>query len=134
MFEMVIGWPVKLKPLNTSLLEKCPYLEVFWSVFSRIPTEYRKMLRVSPYSVWKRENTEQKNSEYRHFSCNASVSLWSTTFYAAVKIILICEAHPSKKFALSPKFVELLVTKIPQLLQKQGKTKQSKLRLCLTMF
>ena len=45
-----------------ALHEKCPYSEFFWPVFFRIWTEY------SPYSVRMRENTDQKNSEYGHFS------------------------------------------------------------------
>ena len=32
----------------------------FWSVFFRIRTEYGEILRISPYSVWMRENTDQK--------------------------------------------------------------------------
>ena len=32
----------------------------FWSVFSGIRTEYREILRISPYSVRLRENTDQK--------------------------------------------------------------------------
>ena len=32
----------------------------FWSIFSRIQTEYGEMLRISPYSVQMRENTGQK--------------------------------------------------------------------------
>ena len=39
------------------LREKCLYSEFFWSVFSCIL-----------YSVQMRENTDQKNSEYGHFS------------------------------------------------------------------
>ena len=41
--------------------EKCPNTEVFCSVFSRIRTKYGEILRISPYSVRIRENTEQKN-------------------------------------------------------------------------
>ena len=37
--------------------EKCPYPEFFWSVFSRIWTEYEEIIRISSYSVWLRENT-----------------------------------------------------------------------------
>ena len=48
--------------------EKCPPWELFWSVFSRIRTEYRKIQSISPYSVWMREDTDQNNSKYRHFS------------------------------------------------------------------
>ena len=33
---------------------------LFWSVFSRIRTEYGEILRTSPYSVRMRENTDQK--------------------------------------------------------------------------
>ena len=47
--------------------EKCPYSELFWSVFSHIWTEYVEILRISPYSVRLRENTDQNNSEYGHF-------------------------------------------------------------------
>ena len=32
----------------------------FWSVFSRIRTEYGEILRISPYSVRMQENTDQK--------------------------------------------------------------------------
>ena len=50
-----------------ALYEKCLYSEFFWSVSSRIRTEYEAMLRISPYSVWMRENLDQENSEYRQF-------------------------------------------------------------------
>ena len=53
--------------LHWSLREKCTYSEFFWSVFSRIRTEYREALRISPYSVQMRENTDQKNPKYGHF-------------------------------------------------------------------
>ena len=53
--------------LRSTLREKCPYSELFWSVFSRIRTEYGEMLRISPYSVRMRKNTDQNNSEYGHF-------------------------------------------------------------------
>ena len=48
--------------------KKCSYSEFLWSVFSRIRTEYGHLLRQSPFSVQMRENTNQKNSEYGHFS------------------------------------------------------------------
>ena len=46
--------------------KKCRYLESFWSAISCIQTEHRDLLCKSPYSVRMRENTDQKNSEYRH--------------------------------------------------------------------
>ena len=51
-----------------SLREKCPYSGFFWSVFSRIWTKYGDIRSISPYSVQMRENTDQKNPEYGHFS------------------------------------------------------------------
>ena len=56
-----------LKILSSTLREKCSYSEFFWSVFSRIWTEYGEILRTSSYSVQMRENTDQNNSEYEHF-------------------------------------------------------------------
>ena len=49
------------------LREKCPYSEIFWSIFSCIGTEYGEILRISPYSVRMRENTDLKNAKYGHF-------------------------------------------------------------------
>ena len=39
----------KKKP--TTLREKCPYSEFFWSVFSGIWTEYGEIQGISPYLV-----------------------------------------------------------------------------------
>ena len=46
----------------------CSYSELFWSTFSRILTEYGEIRSISPNSVRIRENADQNNSEYRHFS------------------------------------------------------------------
>ena len=62
-----ISLTLHLKQL-TSLREKCPYLELFWSRFSRIWTEHGEILLIALYSVRMRENGDQKNSEYRHFT------------------------------------------------------------------
>ena len=40
--------------------KKCPYSELFWSIFSLIRTEYVETVRM-------RENTDQNNFEYGHF-------------------------------------------------------------------
>ena len=45
----------------------CPYLELFWSVFFRIWTEYGEISSISPYSVRIRENGHQSNFEHGHF-------------------------------------------------------------------
>ena len=36
--------------VSVSLLEKCPHLEFFWSVFSRIRTEYGEIPHISVFS------------------------------------------------------------------------------------
>ena len=51
-----------------TLGEKCPYLALFWFAFSHIWTEYGEIRSISPYSVQMRENTDQKHSDYGHFS------------------------------------------------------------------
>ena len=51
--------------MKYALREKCPSSELFWSIFSRIRTEYGEILRISPYSVPMRENMYQNNSEDR---------------------------------------------------------------------
>ena len=51
-----------------SMRENDPYSEFFWSAFSRIWTEFGEILDISPYSVRMREITDQKSSEYGHFS------------------------------------------------------------------
>ena len=65
--------------LTTTLREKCPYSDFFWSLLPRIWTEYGEILRVSPYSVRMRENIDRKNSEYGHFSHSVKRS-FSTVF------------------------------------------------------
>ena len=50
------------------LRKKRPYSEFFWSVFSRIQTEYGEILHISPCSVRRLENADQENSKYGHFS------------------------------------------------------------------
>ena len=50
-----------------TLREKYLYLELLWSVFLGIRTEYEEILHFSPYLVRMRENTDQNNTEYGHF-------------------------------------------------------------------
>ena len=40
----------------------------FWPVFYHIRTEYGEIRIIFPYSIQMRENTDQKNYEYGHFS------------------------------------------------------------------
>ena len=48
-------------------MKKRLYSKFFLSVFSRIQTEYRQILRISQYSLRMRENTDHKNSECGYF-------------------------------------------------------------------
>ena len=54
--------------LLRALREKCPYSELFWSAFSRLRTEYRDIRSIFQNSAQMRENADQNNSEYEHFS------------------------------------------------------------------
>ena len=42
--QMSLGKKMYHKIQRVTLREKCPYSELFWSVFSRIRTEYEKIL------------------------------------------------------------------------------------------
>ena len=60
-----------LKLISIHCLKSVRFLELFWSVFSPIRTKYVPLriqsLRISPYSVWMREDKGQNYSEYGHF-------------------------------------------------------------------
>ena len=71
MFHMLLNTPlnhkrkkkVNVEPVSDqklTLRKKCHYLEFFWSVFLAFGLN-------TQYSVRMRENTDQKNSEYRQF-------------------------------------------------------------------
>ena len=57
-----------------ALGKKCPYSEIFWSVFSRIRTKYEEIRSISPYLVRMQANTDQNNSEYGHFLASVEKS------------------------------------------------------------
>ena len=83
-------WKAKLMPakliqvfislFQITLREKCPYSGFFCSVFSCFLTEYGEIRSISLYSVWIRENRDQKNSEYGHFSRSVSFSIIFQSF------------------------------------------------------
>ena len=52
-----------------------------FGVISRILTEYGEIRSLSPYSVWMRENTDQNNSEYDHFSRSAILRIFDIIEY-----------------------------------------------------
>ena len=89
----------KVKILVKVILhEKCPCSKFFWSVFSRIWTEYGDILRIHPYSVHMREKTEQKNSEYGHFSRRVNLKSKNLVlnFVANLKWVKVFKNGPSK--------------------------------------
>ena len=74
---------------------KCPFQRFFWSVFSRIRIEYGEILRIFP-SVQMRENTDQKNSEYRHFlQCEATCDNY---FIKCISKLNSCQNQMSKSY------------------------------------
>ena len=72
---------------SLALRKKCLFSELFWSVFSRFWTECGEILRISPYSVRMRENTDQNNSEYVHFSRNVDHVFHTDIFCPFSKIV-----------------------------------------------
>ena len=85
--------------LQIALREKCLYSDSFCSVFSRIRAGYRILRSISPYSVWLRENTDQKNSEYGH--CLRSVYQppnWKSFWYISYCFHLFNAFHTSDLF------------------------------------
>ena len=55
--------PLKVMKNNFYFTSKALFVLKIFNVFSPIWTEYRDLQSKSPYSVWKRENTAQKNSK-----------------------------------------------------------------------
>ena len=60
--------------LGVTLRKESYYSELFWSVFSRIRTEYGEIWSIFPYSFRMPINTDQNNSEYGH----AGSIMWKT--------------------------------------------------------
>ena len=74
------------KPLTSNNVpNSCPYLELFLSIFFRIPTEYGEIRNISPYSVWMWENTDEINSEFGHFLRSAY------SIKESIRKILLCK-------------------------------------------
>ena len=94
------------------LREKCPYQELFWSVFSRIRTEDGEILRISPYSVRIWKDTDQNNFEYGHFLRSGFLyltviaSCWSEILFYQIFIMSLfqegsCKINSPQKYILS---------------------------------
>ena len=72
---------------KVTLYENYPYSEFFWSVYSRIWTEYWGIGSISPYLVQMRKNTDQKNSDDDHFSRSAAHKFRANFLKSLQKII-----------------------------------------------
>ena len=79
-----ICWKITMKTPHychwRPLRKKSPSSELFWSVFSYIRTKYGEILIISPYSIQMRENADQNNSEYEHFSCSGRSGILTVNF------------------------------------------------------
>ena len=87
-------WLKKIKVESSTLRRNCPYLDLFWSLLSRIQIEYGKVLCISPYSVRMRENTDQNNFKYGDF-LRSENSKWHkklTSWYPGTFIFLPCSS------------------------------------------
>ena len=58
---------IALKNISQHCVKRVQTRSFFWSVFSRIWTEYGEIRSISPYSVQMRENRDQKNFLFGHF-------------------------------------------------------------------
>ena len=73
-----------------ALRQKCQNLELFWSAFSRIRTEYGEILLISSYSVRMRENANQNNSKYGHFLRSDNVCILKYTLSVSELNGILC--------------------------------------------
>ena len=84
-FDNISYWFTKIAARNDFEVNICLHCvksvqiqRFFWSLFSCIWTEYRDLLRKSPYSVRLLENTDQKNPAFGHFSRRAPTTFNDT--------------------------------------------------------
>ena len=80
----------------TATAEKCPYSELFWSIFSRFKSEYGEILR-SRYSFRMREKIDQQNSEYGPFHAVCSQLL--LFIYKKQPPDMFCKKRATKNLA-----------------------------------
>ena len=64
--------------LQDDIARKCPYSQFFWSVYSRIRTEYGERENT--------ENADQKNSKYEQFSRSVKFQFYINCFIDIIEI------------------------------------------------
>ena len=79
---------LRIMSAKVTLRERCPNLEFFWSIFSRIRTKCGEILCISLHAVQMHENADQKNCKYGHFlrSVNLSVMTAKSCFVILLKL------------------------------------------------
>ena len=106
-----------------TLREKCPYLEIFSSVFSSIRTEYRAIRSNSPYSDRMRENMDQKNSETDTFHAVWNLCSWK----------YLLENYQVRQF-VKIMISSTLLTYVHNLLRSELSSKNSELLYACSLF
>ena len=93
-----------------SLCEKCPNTELFLVCIFHIRTEYIKLRSISPYPVRMRENADQKNSVFGHFSRSERVRNHPFGMYAkfSQKLTFLRLCINGKKVSISENFSYIL--------------------------
>ena len=71
---------ISLSKVKTNTCEKCPYSELFWSVSSRIRTEYGEIRIISPYSVGMQVRTLSTQCNVKRFFLCSSLVFQSHDF------------------------------------------------------
>ena len=94
---------------HQQMRKKYPYSELFWSAFSRIRAEYGEILRIYPYSVRMRENTDQNISQYQHFLRSANDDNSTIPWNFFLHLPSSCAVHQNdpkwQKIICSPQFM-----------------------------
>ena len=85
MFDRTLNKPEVPAPvLSNSSLLLISYLHANLALL--LIQGYTKILRISPYSVRMRENTDKKNSEYGHFLRSVTLIIFDESFKTTVNI------------------------------------------------
>ena len=110
---LILGYGIDSRD---TLLKKRPYSKLFWFIFSRILTKHGEISEISPYWVRMRENADQNNSKYGHFSLSdilysrsytRSVLLWLPNYPNTRR--LYCSTFWWKKFVWNSDIIKCYV-------------------------
>ena len=112
MWQQKLAWqtcdPLILCLHYLTLLENCPNSKFCCSAFSCIQTEYGEIFHISPYSVQMREYTDQKNSEYGHFSRSVNLQFRSYSLQCVQLVLVISDKILPKRILTKVNFSNFL--------------------------